>query len=131
MSTIETVPYTPADVAERQAAIDGLRQLADFIEQHPGVPLPVANGNNAFVWSRETLAAIARTPGVRWEKGAEGNYFSLSVSFAGGYSYSINIEREQVCRKVVTGTRILPAQPEREVEECEWRCEDSLLAGAR
>lgn len=119
-----------ADVRHRLAYVAGLRELAAFVEAHPDLPVPYGGGQNAFVSSKADLAHVARTAGVRWEKSVNGEWFYLRVAFQGGHSYELNIARDQVCRKVVTGTRIEPATPEREVEEVTWVCDEPLLRGA-
>ena len=113
---------------ERQAYVLGLRELADFLDAHQGLPIPVGLNHNSFVYSKAELAALART-GVRWEKDGNGGFFYLRVTFSGGHTYDVNVQRSEVCRKVVTGTRIQPAVPAREVEEFYWVCDEPLLAG--
>lgn len=119
-----------SEAQERQAFVGGLRQLADFIEVHAELPLPMPSNHNAFVFDRVVLAAIARTAGVKWNKSPVGGYFALSVVFDGGTTYEVNIPRDQVCRKVITGTRVEPATPEREIETYEWVCDEPLLANS-
>jgi hypothetical protein len=116
------------DTEQRRAFVAGLREMADFIDAHPNLPTPYGSAQNTFVNTKEALAVIAREPGVRWEKSASDGYFYLKVSFAGGHAYEVNLERAQVCRKVVTGTRIEPARPEQEVETYIWECDEPLLA---
>jgi hypothetical protein len=115
---------------ERNEYVQGLRELADFIEAHPDAPLPFVGAHNAFVDDKTRLGAIVRACGGRWEKSATEDYFYIRRTFAAGHTYEVNVSREQVCRKVVTGTRIEPAQPEREVETYKWVCEEPLLAAA-
>ena len=112
---------------ERQAYVLGLRELADFLDAHQGLPMPVGLNHNSFVYSKAELAALART-GVRWEKDWNGDFFYLRVTFSGGHTYDVNVNREQVCRKIVTGTRIQAAVPAHEVEEFHWVCDEPLLA---
>ncbi len=107
--------------------VKGLREFADFLAAHPDLPVPVAGSHNAFAADKAMLATIART-GVRWTKRAIDEWFYLSVSFTGGHTYDVNLSREQVCRKVVTGTRLVPAVAAREVEEYHWVCDEPLLA---
>lgn len=112
----------------RVRLIAGLRDLAAFLEQHPTVEAPRYNILNVFVNSRDELATAAR--GASWEKVYNENWFSLRKTFCEDLALEINAGRETVCRKVVKGTRTIPAQPEREVEDVEWICEDaSLLNG--
>lgn len=115
---------------ERSDYTQGLRELADFIDAHPDIPLPYAGAHNAFVENKAQLGLIARAVGGRWDKKGTTDYFYIKREFAGGHSYEVNVSREQVCRKVKTGTRIEPAKPEQEVETFEWVCEEPLLAGA-
>ena len=113
---------------ERACVIQGLRDLADFLDAHPNVPVPGSEQTlNVFVDDRATLAAIAREG--RWEKHYYTNWFTLVAAF-GPITLHINLDREQVCRKVVTGSRVVPAraaEPEHVEEVTEWICEDLPL----
>ena len=115
-------------MSDREAYIAGLRAVADFIDQHPELPTPWGPAVNVFVSTREQLVQTARLPGVSWEKGANGGYFYLKRAFGHGISYEVNVAREQVCKKVLTGTRFVPAQAARQEEIFEWECAESLLA---
>ncbi len=132
MPQTERLPEDGAiETGSRQAYIGGLRELAAFLDAHPDLPIPASGGaHNVFVSDKAALAVIARV-GVRWEKSATDDYFYLRVAFSGGHYYDVNVSREAVCRKVVTGTRIEPAVPEREVEEFHWVCDEPLLAASR
>lgn len=125
--TTESIDTTETD--RRRAYVQGLRELASFIEASAALPCPYGTSFNAFVNNKADLADIARS-GTRWDKGVSGNYFFLRKEFAGGHTYEINVNREQVCRKVVTGTEIVPAQPEQVVETVEWICDEPLLVAA-
>lgn len=130
--TIAEIDNSPEAIklAARRQYVQGLRDLAAFIETFPDVPLPYAGAHNAFVDDKSQLAAIARACGGRWAKNATDDFFFIRRAFAGGHAYEVNVSRERVCRKVVTGTRIQPAVPEREVEEFRWVCDEPLLADA-
>lgn len=107
----------------------GLRDLADFLDAHPDVRLNDPS-HMVYVFSRDTLAAIARIGG--WRKVYTNDYFNLVRDFDGGVSLQVFTDRAEVCHKVVTGTRLVPAQAERTEETFEWVCEDaSLLASAK
>lgn len=107
---------------ERAIYIQSLRDCADFLEQHPAVKLPVSCVSfNAFVDTKEELAAQARL--TSWEKRWSGEWFSLSKTF-GVVTLEINADRSLVCRRVVTGTREVPAKTE---EVVEWVCEDPAV----
>lgn len=114
----------------RAEQIVGLRALASFLEAHADVPMPVLCGMNAFAEDKAQLARVARVAG--WTKQYRDTWFTLSREFPGGVELEVNIERGAICRKVVTGTVVVPAQPEHEVEQYEWVCDEpSLLAGSR
>lgn len=115
---------------ERREYVQGLRELAAFLEAHPALPLPFACAQNAFVNDKAALASVAKCGG-KWEKDASPDYFYIRKAFPGGLSYDVVISREAVCRKVRTGTRIEPAKPEQEVETFEWVCDEPLLAGVK
>jgi hypothetical protein len=110
---------------KRLEFIAGLRRMADFFETHPSVEVPYSETMNVFIDTKEELADIARTS--TWEKKQTDNYFWLEKNFGGRVQLQMNIERGKVCRKVVTGTKVLPAREAQEVEIFEWVCEEPLL----
>lgn len=118
---------------ERLDAIQGLRDMADFFDANPRIPPPRWQTLNVPCESREDLAELARM--TSWTKTYSEYYFALQKKFGGNLTLDVYVPREQVCRKVVTGTKVIPAveaQPEREVEVTEWVCEDvALLEDAR
>jgi hypothetical protein len=114
---------------KRQSLIDGLREIAQFLEDHPDVPTPLIPRLDAFVYSKEAFSAAARAVGGHQEKKDYGIVIALRRMF-GDVSYDLNIQRDLVCERVVTGTRIIPEQPavpEHEEEIVEWKC-SSVLA---
>lgn len=114
---------------KRQDFIDNLRALLDFLEHNESVPVPSWQQFNVFCDKSEVQQA-ARA--CKWEKHFSGNYAVLRRSF-GSIEYDLDIEREQICKKVVTGTRIvpateaIPAKPEHSEDVTEWVCEGSIL----
>lgn len=118
---------------DREAYIQNLRALADFLESHPGVVTPggdpTATTINAFAVDKAEIASVARAS--TWEKhygtGPSAGYFWLKKQF-GFIAYEVNCHREDVCRKVVKGTKVIPAKPEEVVEDVEWVCDDALLS---
>lgn len=119
--------------ARRDAFIKGLRDMAEFLEQHPHVPAPIYITANHFVRekhdAKETLANIAKDSGA-WEKIFDNQWFFLRKTFCEDLRFDVSVERERVCRKVVTGKTVLPAVPEREVENVSWVCDGGILGGA-
>ena len=142
----------------RQAYIDGLHQIADFLAEHPEVPLPAmgdyASGEYAPTLTiytqlsrgdtrdqRTKLADIARAMG-RAEKSTR-HEFAIWRRFA-GVVLAAYADRDEVCDRVVTGTRevteevpdpdALAAVPKvsvtKVVEDVEWVCTPLLKPAA-
>jgi len=112
----------------REEFIAGLREAADFLEAHPDLPhqeSPIQI--NVFVNTKEELATLARMGS--WQKGGDDNYFYL-MRDVGALRYDINIAREKICRRVVTGQEVIPAREEQIVEKVEWVCDEPLFAHA-
>lgn len=144
MSTAEQSSIDP--VADYVA---GLRELADFYEANPTMPLPY-HGTHAplNIWSlgdepREALAAIARMMG-RAEKSTDEHFFKVARSF-GPIRLEAGAYHEEVCERVVTGVDVdeydeydeaayeaavadVPKVTRRvEREVVEWQCPESIL----
>lgn len=79
---------------------------------------------------RDALAAFARAfPKVT--KHGTGDTFWLAADLGDGLTIAaFAADRDQVCRKVVTGTRTVPEQviPAHEQDVIEWVCDEPLLA---
>lgn len=110
--------------------IAGLRAMADFFEAHPTVPVPYSVQADVFVDTKEDMAVIARASG--WTKEYRETWFSLEKFFApdDAVRLEVNIERDKVCRRVVTGKKWVPTTPGHEIEEVEWVCDEGSLLGA-
>lgn len=118
-----------AQQKRRTAFIASLRACADFLDAHPDVEPPTYTTMNVFVQTRAQLAVHARV--ATWDKIYNGDWFYLRRAFGEDLNLDITIARDEVCRKVVTGTRVVPAQPERTVDEVEWVCDTPTLAEGR
>lgn len=109
--------------------IQGLREMADWFEQHPD-RIPTYNNLvvNLFAADRDELVAYARELG-KVAKNPVGDYFALVKRF-GPHRIDANLPREEVCRKVVVGTRQVPERviEAHEEEIVEWVCDEALLA---
>ncbi len=116
----------PDDNHPQRELIDGLREFADFLEEHPEHPLFCGVQFDCFLKGKEELADVARTLGHA-QKGGTRDYFYLRKKF-GPVAVDYNVSREQVCQRVVVGEKLIPAQPERIEEVIEWRCADAILA---
>ncbi len=128
--------------SERDKLVAGLRELADFLDSPRGLALPrLAVAATAWPqdWhpgsfkdtpgrAKAVMQRAARALG-KAEKRHEGSYFALVRKF-GPVKLELTTSREQVCEKVIIGTREVPevTYPARTEDVCEWLCSDSLLA---
>ena len=113
----------------RQEVLDGLTQMVEFFRTHPDIPFHFQSPVNIYVGTKENLAQVARdlaSMGLtkKWSDYA----LALRLSF-GPIAVDWFLERTQVCRKVLKGTRVIPARPEQTVEDYDWICDEPLLAG--
>lgn len=129
----------------RQQAVDGIRALADFLEDHPELDAPDTDRFHVcLTWKDDPKAEMAR-----WARAAShlkpikdfdsDQYARLLIPF-GPTSIEVFANREQVCEKVITGTEtvtktvqdpeMLKAVPlvevTEQVETFEWRCHPLL-----
>jgi hypothetical protein len=133
---------------KRAEYIAGLRMLADVLETNPHLRLPFdGNVSELDVMphgdQRQELADWARVLPGRKDKGeVAGRYLTLKGAFR-GLKVKLICDREEVCERVVTGTReVTETVPDPElvaavpvvtvtttVEDVVWRCRP-LLADA-
>jgi hypothetical protein len=114
---------------------DGLRALADFVEQHPEFPVPTREINQCSLDTKEEAAALARALG-KCDKQFHGDIFIIAKDF-GGVKLRALFYRDKVCKREKVGVKTIPEQhiPAREAEFVpahtedvyEWRCPGSLL----
>ena len=115
----------------RDKFITGLRELADFLESHPGAPIPLHGYTfNLFVETPQQMAEAARAIGSARKLRLD-TWFAITRTF-GSITYDVNIAREKVCVAKVVGERVVPEQviPEHVEMETEWECSESFLASA-
>lgn len=112
----------------RQDTIDGLRELADYLEERPDVPLPYFGMINAFA-EADRLPVVARAMGG-FTKAHTGDFLSLTKQFTSGVMLAVHFNSEEVCERVVVGTEEVPAVPAHTKEIVEWKCPESVLAFA-
>lgn len=125
--------------------IDGLRQLADLLDENPDVPLPYHGERKSMPIAifcfggqdvKPVLAKLARRlHGV--SKEPDGEYYDV-VGRLAGLRIKVTARRSDVCEKVVLGTETVtemvpdPDAPlvevTREVEQVEWIC-SPILSG--
>lgn len=103
-----------------------LRTLADFYEKHPDFPVPNEYNHDitVVVWNKETFAKLVR------QMGRATKDYSESYAHARRGLLKVMVPREAVCRKVVTGTEVVPAREEYTREIVEWVCDEPILKAA-
>jgi hypothetical protein len=130
---------TNLDQHRRRQFIEGLRAVAQFYEQNPdawydGMPITL----NMYVWGRTARDILART--VRalgsCDKSYDDTNLTLSRKFSDQVTLAIFAPRAKVCRRLILGTRVLPAKiipacpelrlPAAREQIIEWKC-DPLL----
>ena len=113
---------------------DGLRKAADVIEKMPeGVTIGYET-IYVFVEDKDQLAACGKVLGS-FRKSATKDYLNATKALSQGVSVEVTVDRSKVCELVKTGTKIIPAEPEKiipatpeRVEDVyEWKCPDSIL----
>lgn len=114
----------------------GLRQVADWIEQHPEVDIPEPSITAYSLYSKEKAAVTARamSAGGRCDKVFADTLVTLKRDF-GGITLQYHGTRSNVCEQVAVGKRVVPEKyvppqpateaqviPEHEETVYEWRC---------
>lgn len=120
----------------------GLRLMADFIEAHPEIPVPLDVVASTFIHTekdkqKKAAARIAKLLGYV-NKGFYDASVYFTRQFSKGVGYQVWFDRDAVCERVVTGTKLIPAREERIVpaeaarseDIVEWHCHSILSGGA-
>ena len=121
---------------ERQAWIQGLRDIADLIEGTPEIPLPCEANFDVWFYGEDAaaqMATVRRLIGGRFDKETtgDGSYLWLRRHF-GPHTLDLSTPRETVCERVVLGTETVeipdPQAPKVSVERdvVEWVCSPLL-----
>lgn len=120
--------------------IQGLREMADWLEAHPELPETYFGATGVFVTynrnQKADLAVVALAMGESVKDYTDSS-FMLAKKFMGGITITYCTAREIVCERVLVRTQTVPAHvipaqpetlvPEREEPVYEWRC-GSILA---
>ena len=127
----------------RRHFIEGLRAVAEFYEQnadayYDGMHITL----NMYAWgaARHTLREMARAFG-QCNKHYDDHNVTVSRQFNEQITVAVFAPRARVCRRVVTGERLLPARivpatneiriPPARIEIVEWQCDPLLPDDAR
>jgi hypothetical protein len=144
LRTEKSMSLDQTDQRRRLHFIEGLRAVADFYEQnvdayYDGMPITL----NMYVWggaARHTLREMARAFG-QCNKVYDDRNITVSRKFSEQITVAVFAPRAKVCRRVVTGARMLPARivpatkeiriPPARIEILEWQCDPLLPDDAR
>lgn len=110
---------------DAQTLIDGLRELADFLQDRPAIADRMASAEphfNVYAFTRNEFQGFVREIG-RGDKTASDQFMGVIRKF-GAVTIEVYTHRAQVCERVVVGTREVPEEirPARVEEIVEWRC---------
>ena len=111
---------------DRDAILDGIEEMVALLRTNPAIPLP---GINFDIWAynKEAFKDIARLLGSA-TKQSGATWFSLRREFSGGVRLEVNIAREEVCRRVVLGSKWVEPTRGYMSEDVEWICDDPVFA---
>lgn len=132
------------NLTARDGYTAGLRELADILDAHPGVPLPydgrpADEGTPLTIYmfhlsKKDIITAVRAFPGTKTKR-FDDPYVSIGVALS-GLGIVLTTHREKVCTKRVVGTRTVvtpatparPATPAQTAEEdiVEWDCHPFL-----
>lgn len=145
---------TSTELAATAKVASHARLIADALaSMPPDTPAPTSVDLYEFLdrpticWNlstdkgqRETARAIIRSIGGTWQKVGNSQKYFRFVAERAGVDLEIVADREQVCRRIVTGTRevtkMVPApdapliEVTETVEDVEWECEPLLAEAA-
>lgn len=134
----------------RAEQIAGIYQLALWLEQNPDIPIPYALQGHGYTSinihaahgdgdEKAVMAAAARAIPGRVEKDVIADrLFTIEGTIPGGVRVQVLAARDQVCKRVVTGTRevtktvpdpmitVPTVEVTETVEDVEWVCEPIL-----
>lgn len=123
---------TARKIEQRINFIDGLRAMADFLEQHPQVEVPYSVCGSVYAEDAEQARAMTHLSG-HWSKSYSDYNVSYTKRFTEGSQYigsvrlEVLVQREQVCERVQVGTKHIEAQVIEAHDEpiYEWICSDT------
>jgi hypothetical protein len=128
MTELVETDQIETEVTLKQKFVDGLRALADFIDESS---LPENAGytqSEFYVFCRDardfsqTVSSLGSC-----KKSFENGYLNATKTF-GDSRLQVTIDQELVCTKVKVGERIVAARPQSVEEIYEWECPPSFLA---
>jgi hypothetical protein len=121
---------------QRDAWLAATRDLLEWYEQHPNFPAPVSDRRHlVYATSKAELLRLRRAAGFN-EKTYSDRYVEFHRKFGAGVEIQLYTAKENTCKLVKVGERVVPAKAEltiparpASVEDVyEWQCDEPLLA---
>jgi len=106
----------------RARMVSGLRELADTLEQFPGLPVPFVS---ATVYTDSLDQARAARRGIHgWAKrNSAGSAYVTYEKMFGQVELGIYVSKSGACERVQVGTTHVEAVEAHDEPVYEWRCE--------
>jgi len=111
----------------REELIQGLRDFATFLEQRPNLATPHGGYFDIWTLTKEDFVQMTREMGDASKRVGSG-WFCMARKF-GPIRLELNVPREQVCRRVVMGTRWVEEVhvPGHDEDVVDWQCDEPIL----
>lgn len=114
---------TEEEIQERAQRLSDVRELVDFLEAHPEVPMPHCLGRDPIAFwggDKDEFMAVVHAFGS-FEKAIDGTNFTVTKKFGSGKAHiKLSIPRTEVCTKQ-TVIKTVPVD--------EWVCSPLLING--
>lgn len=111
---------------------NGLREMADWLEAHPQVPVPYTVNANYHIYNwNENGQDYEKDLDIRrkathlsgnWNTELIGDMAYYTREFSGNVDFCVMTSRATVCKRVKVGTREVPAREARTEDVYEWEC---------
>jgi hypothetical protein len=96
-------------MSDRTKLIASLRHVANVLGQNPLLPAPYFGTAITRVENLEQMIAVGKSYGGFWEKSTTDDDFQLRRTFSDALSMMTYTARENVCTRIVVGTKVIPA----------------------
>jgi len=124
----EMVEEAPRVQSDHERFVSALRDLADFYDARPTLPIPCTSRLDVFALQPEDTHRIAKLLGKSRKEVIGDSLFVLKRQF-GQFSLEFNWTRETVCERIVVGTEQVevPVMVQQGTktetrDKVEWRC---------
>ncbi len=127
------------DKAQKDQVIAGLRKIADVLEANPDLRPPYVGSCVMRVNTVSEMREAAKCYGGTFTKRSDDSSYNLTRIIAPNLNILIYADHQDVCTRIVLGTRKVPAVtlpareettvPEHEEEIVQWHCPELVMTG--